>query len=55
MAASSSVDSHIVSHDVTMDFDEESVALIAKFLGKKNSLTSFSLVGAAVDNDNKTL
>lgn len=37
------------------DFDEESVALIAKFLGKKNSLTSFSLVGAAVDNDNKTL
>ena len=37
------------------DFDAKSVAAIAKFLGKKNSLTSFSLVGAVVDNDNKTL
>eukprot|EP00574_Skeletonema_japonicum_P001287 CAMPEP_0201741184 /NCGR_PEP_ID=MMETSP0593-20130828/46684_1 /ASSEMBLY_ACC=CAM_ASM_000672 /TAXON_ID=267983 /ORGANISM="Skeletonema japonicum, Strain CCMP2506" /LENGTH=750 /DNA_ID=CAMNT_0048235513 /DNA_START=170 /DNA_END=2419 /DNA_ORIENTATION=- len=37
------------------DFDTESVALVAKFIGKKNSLTSFSLTGAAIDNDNKKL
>jgi hypothetical protein len=37
------------------DFDSENVAAVAKFLAKKHSLTSFSLVGAAVDNDNKKL
>ncbi|KAK1742764.1 leucine-rich repeat protein [Skeletonema marinoi] len=37
------------------DFDSENVAVVAKFLAKKHSLTSFSLVGAAVDNDNKKL
>lgn len=37
------------------DFDTESVAIFAKFIGKKNSLTSFSLTGASVDKDNKKL
>eukprot|EP00984_Skeletonema_dohrnii_P032149 scaffold25669_cov69-Skeletonema_dohrnii-CCMP3373.AAC.1 len=36
-------------------FDSENVAAVANFLAKKHSLTSFSLVGAAVDNDNKKL
>lgn len=37
------------------DFDSNCVEKIANFLGKKHSLTSFSLVGAPVDKDNKRL
>ena len=37
------------------DFDKESVAMVAKFIGKKNSVTSFALKGAVVDKDNKKL
>lgn len=37
------------------DFDSKSVAVVAKFIGKKNSLKSFSLMGAAVDKNNKKL
>jgi len=52
LAACKSCDSLKIGHE---DFDKESVALVAKFIGKKNSLTSFSLTGAAIDNDNKQL
>ena len=37
------------------DFDSKSIEKIAKFLGKKHSLTSFSLVGASLDKANKKL
>lgn len=37
------------------DFDSNCVEKIANFLGKKHILTSFSLVGAPVDKDNKRL
>eukprot|EP00984_Skeletonema_dohrnii_P004626 scaffold1634_cov118-Skeletonema_dohrnii-CCMP3373.AAC.24 len=52
LAACKSCDSLKIGHE---DFDKESVALVAIFIGKKNSLTSFSLTGAAIDNDNKKL
>ncbi|KAK1739999.1 leucine-rich repeat protein, partial [Skeletonema marinoi] len=52
LAACKSCDSLKIGHE---DFDKESVALVAKFIGKKNSLSSFSLTGAAIDNDNKKL
>ena len=52
LSACKDCDSLEIGHE---DFDAESVAMIAKFIGKKNSLTSFSLKGAAVDKDNKTL
>ncbi|KAK1732513.1 leucine-rich repeat protein [Skeletonema marinoi] len=52
LAACKSCDSLKIGHE---DFDKESVALVAKFIGKKHSLTSFSLTGAAIDNDNKQL
>ncbi|KAL3789790.1 hypothetical protein ACHAWO_000261 [Cyclotella atomus] len=37
------------------NFGSEGVALVAKFLGRKNSLTAFSLTGAQVDKNNKEL
>ncbi len=37
------------------NFDTESVALVAKFIGKKNSLTSFAFTGAVINNENKKL
>jgi Ran GTPase-activating protein (RanGAP) involved in mRNA processing and transport len=37
------------------DFGSEGVALVAKFLGGKNALTSFSLAGARIDKDGKKL
>ena len=37
------------------DFDSKCVEKIANFLGKKHSLTSFSLVEASVNKENKTL
>jgi Ran GTPase-activating protein (RanGAP) involved in mRNA processing and transport len=37
------------------DFDSKCVEMVAKFIGRKNSLTSFSLIGADVDNSNKKL
>ena len=37
------------------DFDSQAVEEIATFLGKKHSLTSFSLVDAPVNKDNKKL
>ena len=52
LAACKNCDSLEIGHE---DFDKESVAMVAKFIGKKNSLASFSLTGAAVDNDNKKL
>eukprot|EP00984_Skeletonema_dohrnii_P028468 scaffold18466_cov87-Skeletonema_dohrnii-CCMP3373.AAC.6 len=52
LAACKSCDSLKIGHE---DFDKESVALVAKFIGKKNSLTSFSLTGAALDDESKKL
>ena len=52
LKACKTCDSLEIGHE---DFDSKCVELIANFLGKKNSLTSFSLVGASVDKDNKTL
>eukprot|EP00985_Skeletonema_marinoi_P006169 scaffold2682_cov90-Skeletonema_marinoi.AAC.2 len=52
LAACKSCDSLKIGHE---DFDTESVALVAKFIGKKNSITSISLTGAVIDNDNKKL
>ena len=37
------------------DFDSESVATVAKFIGKKTALTSVILVGAPFDNANRKL
>jgi Ran GTPase-activating protein (RanGAP) involved in mRNA processing and transport len=37
------------------DFGSEGVTMIAAFIGKKNSLTSFSLTGAPIDKENKQL
>jgi hypothetical protein len=37
------------------DFDSDGVALVAKFLSKKSSLTSFSLAGAPIDKENEQL
>jgi len=37
------------------NFESESVAAVARFLGKKHSLTSFSLLAATVNNENKKL
>jgi hypothetical protein len=37
------------------DFSSECVTSVANFLGKKHSLTEFSLKGAIVDSDNKKL
>ena len=52
LAACKSCDSLEIGHE---DFDKESVALVANFIGKKNSLTSFSLTGAALDDESKKL
>ena len=52
LAACKTCDSLEIGHK---DFDSKCVAAVAKFLGRKNSLTSFSLIGAAVDKDNKKL
>lgn len=52
LAACKECDSLEIGHS---DFDSEGVANIAKFLGKKNSVTSFSLMGAPVDKENKKL
>jgi Ran GTPase-activating protein (RanGAP) involved in mRNA processing and transport len=52
LSACKDCDSLEIGHE---DFDKESVAMIAKFIGKKNSVTSFSLTGAVVDKENKTL
>ena len=52
LSACKDCDSLEIGHE---DFDKESVAMIAKFIGKKNSLTSFALTGAVVDKDNKKL
>jgi Ran GTPase-activating protein (RanGAP) involved in mRNA processing and transport len=52
LTACKTYDSLEIGHE---DFESESVAAVAKFLGKKHSLTSFSLVGAAVDKENKKL
>ena len=52
LSACKNCDSLEIGHE---DFDKESVAMVAKFIGKKNSVTSFSLTGAPVDNDNKKL
>ena len=52
LAACKNCDSLEIGHE---DFDSECVAAVAKFLGKKNSLTSFSLMGATLDKENKKL
>lgn len=52
LKACKTCDSLEIGHE---DFDPKSVEQIAKLLGKKNSLTNFSLVGASVDKDNKIL
>ena len=52
LSACKDCDSLEIGHE---DFDKESVAMVAKFIGKKNSVTSFSLTGAVVDKENKTL
>jgi Leucine-rich repeat (LRR) protein len=50
LAACKSCVSLEIGHE---DFDSENVAAVVKFIGKKNSLTSFSLVGASLDKVNK--
>jgi len=52
LAACRKCDSLEIGHK---DFDSKCVENIANFLRKKHSLTSFSLVGAPVDKDNKRL
>ena len=52
LVACKECDSLEIGHN---DFDSEGVALIAKFLGRKNALTSFSLMGAPVDKESKKL
>ena len=52
LSACKDCDSLEIGHE---DFDKESVAMVAKFIGKKNSVTSFALTGAVVDKDNKKL
>ena len=52
LAACKKCDELEIGHN---DFDSKCVEKIAQFLGKKHSLTSFSLVGAKVDTSNKKL
>ena len=52
LSACKKCDSLEIGHE---DFDAESVAVVAKFIGKKHSIKSFSLTGAVVDKDNKKL
>ncbi len=52
LAACKTCDSLEIGHE---DFDSECVEMVANFIGRKNSLTSFSLTGAVINNDNKKL
>jgi Ran GTPase-activating protein (RanGAP) involved in mRNA processing and transport len=52
LTACKRVESLDIGHE---EFDSKCVAAVAKFIGKKNSLASFSLTGATIDKENKKL